>query len=145
MSDEPLTNAAVEIVRRNVDAMNLLEDSSGFAPAFADGFVYDDRRRVVSFGVLDADGYTRALRLNWDVDSERPQIQLRDVIATRGSRLALLQMCIARSGGFYTTDFIMVFLVDATLSLPQRVVDFDIEERDAAMAELDRLHAEIDD
>ena len=42
-------------------------------------------------------------------------------------------------------DMIICVRMDPQLRLLQRVVESDIEARDAAITEVDRMHAEIDD
>ena len=44
-----------------------------------------------------------------------------------------------------TMEFITSFQLDADSRLVRRHVNFDLDDRDAAIAELDRMHAEIAD
>ncbi len=71
MSDEPLTNAAVEYFRTAHDILNgVTELPSGWHMElfFAEDFVYDDRRKGgYNFGQLDRSSYVRSLEEMWKV------------------------------------------------------------------------------
>ena len=47
-------------------------------------------------------------------------------------------------GNGWLRESVIVLALDVTLSLVQRVVEFDLDDVDGAMAELDRLHSRTD-
>jgi hypothetical protein len=61
----------------------------------------------------------------------------------RGKRFTAIVLQIDCGNGM-VTESIHVFGLDATLSLVQRDVDFDLDDMDGAIAELDRLQSQAD-
>jgi hypothetical protein len=82
MSDEPLTNAAVEWMRAGFRLLNEMERDEIVA-AVTDDFVLDDRRSGVNFGPMDAAGIAEQMKSAWDVGSARPSWSVLEVIAVR--------------------------------------------------------------
>jgi len=142
MSDEPLTNAAVEFMRATILDMNLMERDEYFAP-LTDDFVLDDRRSGFNNGLIDAATYPELIRSTWDVGSGRPNWSILEVIAVRGRRIAAMMVVIGYGNDMHT-DAIICVRLDPQVRRLQRVVTFDIDARDAAIAEVDRMLAEID-
>lgn len=66
------------------------------------------------------------------------------MIAVRDQRIAATVLVIDYGDGMFT-DMIACLRFDAQLRRLQRRVLFDLDDRDGAIAELDRMHAEIDD
>ena len=100
-------------------------------------------RPLFNFGRLNAQEFVSGFKAAWDVGSGRPQFSIEEVLAVRGQRLAVI---VDRTdfGDDMRVDLIGINQLDRTLRL-QRVTSFDVDDSDAAIAELDRLHAEIDD
>jgi hypothetical protein len=145
MSDEPLTNAAVEWIRRTYETGNVTETAPTSFP-ITDDFQYTDRRtgRGFSYGSLDASGYRRLVTETWRVGSGRPTFWITEVIAVRGQWSAAVAE-IHDFGEDMTTQQIQCFQVDPESKLMRRSFDFDLDDADAAITELDRMHAEIND
>jgi hypothetical protein len=61
----------------------------------------------------------------------------------RGERLAVIGMQIDY-GNEMITESIHVFGLDATLSMLQRDLDFDLDDLDGAITEMDRLQRQAD-
>ena len=144
MSDEPLTNAAVEAVRAGLCFLNVMERDEVAGAGMTDDFVLEDRRSGVNFGLLDAAAITELSKSAWDVGSGRPIWSIPEVIAVRGQRIAAMTV-VVDYGNDMRTDMITCIRLDPQLRLLQRRVQFDPDDRDAAIAELDRMHAEIAD
>ena len=143
MSDESLTNAAVEFMRATILDMNLMERDEYLAP-LTDDFVMDDRRSGFNSGLIDTATYPELIRSTWDVGSGRPSWSILDVIAVRGQRIAAMSIVIGYGNDMHT-DAIICVRFDPQRQLQQRLVVIDIDDRDAAIAEVDRMYAEIDD
>jgi hypothetical protein len=143
MSDEPLTNAAVEWLRQVYEVANVTETPPTSAP-ITDDFAYTDRRtgRGFSYGSLDASGWRRLVTETWRVGSGRPAFSITEVIAVRGQWSAAVAE-LHDFGEDMTTRQINCFQLDPESRLMRRSFDFDLGDRDAAIAELDRMHDEI--
>ena len=145
MSDEP-SNAASEWLRLVMAYCN-----ENGAPSdeltlamLTDDYVYEDRRHHgPSFPNLDAESTPKAVTSLWDTGGGEPRFTMHEVIAVRGDRIATCRVSADYLNG-WTTESIQVLELDATLSLLRRDLDFDVDDVDAAIAELDRLHQQAD-
>lgn len=141
---EPLTNAAVERIRAGIASANVMDRDEFTGDALTDDFVFEDRRSGFNYGRHDATTYREVSRSVFDVGSGRPIWSIPEVIAVRGQRVAATALVIDYGNEAYT-DMIACVRFDPQLRRLQRRVLFDIDARVAAIAELDRMHAEIDD
>jgi hypothetical protein len=148
MSDEPLTNAAVEFIRRGHASMNAAESpptDGEVSESVSSDFVYDARNRLgVNFGPSDWPEFLGSI---WHVGAGRPKFSEPQAIAVRGQRCAAITARIDYGNDTYT-EYLHCIVLDPGLQRLQRIVSFDpdsLDDRDAAIAELDRMHAEIDD
>lgn len=148
MSGEPLTNVVIERVRTSHSVMNRISElPAGLRPEdlFAEDFVFDDRRAGgVNYGELDATSQFRGIEEFWMLGSQ-PHFSIVEVIAVRGERCAAYIEQVAWVEADMFMEAIMVMKFDPALDRWQRWVVFDPDDRDAAIAEVDRLHVEIDD
>ena len=147
MSDESLTNAAVEWIRDYYAAAPAdgPPSATDLRESLSADFSYVGRNRVdVNFGEMTASDWPTMVTSFWDIGVGRPQFSEPTAIAVRGQRCALVYAWIGY-GNDYFTDFIHCIRLDPELQRLQRIVSFDADDRDAAIAELDRLHAEIND
>lgn len=146
MSDEPLTNAAVENFRSSQRIVNeLAELPSGLEHFFADDFVLDDRRKGgLNFGRLDRSSYVRSLEEMWKVGG-RPRFSMVEVVGVRGEGCAAYVEKIEFGDSGMYIEHILVVEFDTVLEQSRRWVQFDLDDRDAAIAVLDEWHAEIAD
>ena len=138
MSDEPLTNAAVENFRSSHDIVNELSElPSGLEHYFADNFVLDDRRKGgLNFGQLDRSSYVRSLEEIWKVGG-RPLFSMVEVVGVRGERCAAYVEKIEFGESGMYIEHILVVEFDTVLEQSRRWVQFDLDDRDAAIAVLD--------
>jgi len=143
MSDEPLTNAAVEFIRAGIRVANEMQRDEFTGGALTDDFVFEDRRSGFNYGVVDASAYTVLGKTVFDVGSGRPRWSIPEVIAVRDQRIAATTLVIDYGDDMYT-DMIACVRFDPQLRRLQRRVLFDIDAREAAIAEVDRMQAEID-
>jgi hypothetical protein len=142
MSDEPLINAAVERIRAGIRLANVMQRDEFTGGALTDDFVFEDRRSGFNWGVADASAYPELGKSVFDVGSGRPIWSIPEVIAVRDQRIAATVLVIDYGDGMFT-DMIACVRFDPQLRRLQRRVLFDPDDRDAAIAELDRMHAEI--
>jgi hypothetical protein len=142
MSDEPLTNAAVEWFRGLLAAAT--ERPTGPGPVTED-FYYEDRQSGgVNFGRIDAAGFGRFIASAWDVGVGAPDWSVPEVIALRDESSATMNI-VLDYGNDTVVDNIACLVLDTSLRLMRRLIIFDLDDREAAIAELERLHAEFDD
>jgi hypothetical protein len=140
-----LTNAAVDWVRSSYVLLNTLEERPS-RYAQTDDFVAEDRRTGtggVNFGRLDAAGFTEFYNLSWELGAAKPRFSLVDVVAVRGQRSAAFIERID-DGNDMVVEHIAVLQLDSMLRRHRRSVIFDVDAVEDAIAELDRMHAEIE-
>ena len=152
MSEEPLTNTAVEWEQRSHDGLNSIVEMppDGLASlvdieaTFTDDFTWADHRRIVSHGHGDDPvEFLRSVETAWQSDLPHPARSITEVIAVRGDRTAAFFF--RTDYGDYVSDDLSVIHLSADLRRLRRRVQFDVDDRDAAIAEVERLHAETDD
>lgn len=140
MSDEPLTNAAVEFLGELF--ARTVEQPSGHVQV-TDDFFYEDRQSGgVNFGRIDAAGFREFVSTAWDVGTGRPRWTVQRVIAIRGQLSAAMNVSLDYGDDMFV-DNILLFQLDANHELMHRLMVFDLDDVDAAVAELDRMHAEL--
>ena len=143
MSDEP-SNAASEAVRNAYALANGREAPSEEAvrAILTDDFVFESRRSGVRFPDADAEFAPKIIVSKWQTGAGQPRWEL-ETLAVRGERFAAVAVQFDYGNGM-RSDYINVFGFDATLRLLQRQVDFDRDDIDGAIAELDRMHRQAD-
>ena len=109
----------------------------------ADGFVIEDRRRVVSHPDGDAAVLAERFRMMNELGMGTPDINVPEVVAVRGERLAAVRIAVTFDGGAARMDSIGVVRFDPTVTRMERIVQFDHDDASAAINELDRLHDEV--
>ena len=130
-------------MRRGLAAVTAADLAPDGLPV-TDDFIAIDRRSGINFGQLDGPGWLAFLALIPDIGSGRADWSMPEVIAVRGERSAAVSY-INDYGDDRRTEAIASFRLDASLVALERIVYFDLADREAAIAELDRLQAEIDD
>jgi hypothetical protein len=144
MSDEPSTNAAVEWLRSGRDILNSLEQPPT-GVLVTDDFVFKDRRSGFNFGHIEgAATYLEWLAHTWSLTDDRPHFSILEIVSVHGHRCAAVVMNVDYGNGM-GVEHIECWRLDATLRRANLTVAFDLDDRDGAIAELDRMHAEIDD
>jgi len=143
MSDEPLTNAAVEFLRLRSASMNTAEPSpTEISESVSSDFVYSARNSLgVNFGPSEWPVFLGSI---WHVGAGRPKFSEPQVTAVRGQRCAAITASIEYGNDTFT-EYLHCIVLDSELQRLQRIVSFNVDAVDAALVELDRLHAEIDD
>lgn len=145
MSDEPLTNAAVESVQLWFEFWNACETAPQTTASHEDFLYVDHRTGGFSFGEVGHSGVSAIMASVWDAAAPgQPHWSMRRVIAVRDQNAAVVEM-VMDYGGHGESPELNGVVFDSKLESLRRMFSFDIEDRDAAIAELDRLHAEIDD
>jgi hypothetical protein len=154
MSDEPMTNAAVEHARRGIEILNSppppgkrwipttdVLDWLYAEEHFTEDFLFENRRSIIGVKNEGGAAWMAAIEATWQLSRTQPQWTVLEVIAVRGERTAA---CVIRLdyGDDTTTDSIGVTHLDADLQRARRYLQFDLDDRDAAIAEVERLHAE---
>ena len=142
MSDQP-SNAASEFLRYAFASFT--EDGSppeeSVRAVLTDDFTYDDRRSGPNFPDADADSFAKFFLTAWQTGADgQPRFEA-ETLAERGERFAAVVAQVDYGNGM-VGDFIIVIGLGASLSMMQRMVDFDIDDVDGAIAELDRLHGQ---
>jgi hypothetical protein len=140
VSDEP-RNSATQASSRYMELFDDPQRLDEFRSMFADEFVRVDRRRLIALPAIDKATYFET-QLSFahelgDVTSDY------EVLAVRGERL-LLARIERRVGGDFTTEYLVVAQWDVTIPQIQRVVLFEPDDLNLAIAELDRLHSELE-
>ena len=143
MDDEP-TNRAVKLYR---EMCELLSDRERAATEegtnlFAPSFVRVDRRRVITQPPADRDELITAIFEYETMTGVFPRMWLDEVVALRGDRLGVGRFMF-EVGDVARNEMADVFVCDEAGERLELIVRFDPEDVDLALAELDRLHAEL--
>lgn len=143
MSDEP-SNAASEFLRNAYAFFTATGAPSEevVRAAVTDDFTYEDRRHGVSFPDADVQSFPSVVQTMWQTGAGQPRWE-HETLAVQGERFAAVAVQTDYGNGMLRDSLIVIGL-DATLSRVQRQVDFDIDDVDRAIAELDRMYSQAD-
>jgi hypothetical protein len=111
--------------------------------SFTGDFVYEDRRRGALFPIMGAELVEEAFASFWDTGAGRPRFTVTQTLAVRGERLVAARLVVDYDIGF-VLEAIQMLQLDATVTRVQRAFDFDVDDIDTVIAELDRLHSGAD-
>jgi hypothetical protein len=136
-------NAASESFQQMMDVMNEWADAipADVVWPFVEDFVLDDRRRLVGTGPLNRDELRRSAELNWELGGGA--IQRVEVFAVRSERGAACER-FTNYANRTSAACIDVYYFNERVSRVQRWTIFDHDQKQDALVELDRLHAELD-
>ncbi|MGQ9406667.1 BTAD domain-containing putative transcriptional regulator [Mycolicibacterium gilvum] len=143
---DPVTvEADTECVRTilRLDAAVDHKEWSAFEHLFAPSVSVESRRKVVGFDrlVFTSTECAHEIRRICETDAVRRR---HEIVAVRGERLALTRMAMGTSDespGAAQDELLELFGLDASNRL-SLLVSFDVEDSDAALAEIDALHAQ---
>lgn len=140
-----LDNACVRAGERVASAINR-EAWDEFERLFApDGFI-ESRRKIVGFGPIDVPS-GEFPQMNRRVLEKVPMRVTQMVIAVRGERLALARLVIGADDvgpGAPQDEFLLLYGIDNDGQISLQVW-FDLEDLDAAMAELDAAYGQFEE
>lgn len=147
VGDEPgnvLSNAATEWILLRYSLMSELDAALKGASEVTEDFLLDDRRSGgFNFGRFGAADWPTFLASIWDSSSDQVHFEMREVLAVRDQRSAahveILDSDVA------TWQSIMCIRLNPGLDALERLAIFDLDSRVAAIAELNRMHAEMAD
>ena len=144
VSDEP-SNTASEWMRGTYAVLNDFESppQEMIRSLFTDDFVYEDRRLGALFPIMRAELVAKAIASFWDTGAGRPRFTVHEIFAVRGERLVAARLVVDYDIGF-ALEAIQMLQLDATVTRVQRAFDFDVDDVDTVIAELDRLHSQAD-
>lgn len=138
------TDAAFEYFHLHGDREFLLsirEDPTGY---YRPDLIRVDRRRVIGAPRTGSVMEFVDHALHWfDLSDEQPVFRVEEVVAVRGDRCGLIRCAV--SYGESVTRFLNAFRTTPGAIRPEVDISvlFDVDDRESAIAELDRLHAEI--
>lgn len=135
-------NAASDLARYGFSQMHEPDFVAGLADRLADGFVFDDRRKMLGLGESNKGALSESYSLLHDLGGPA-EVNVQEVIAVRGRRLVALRVRHTFTDQDIYLESIYVIQYDRPVFLTERTVLFDIEDKEAAIIELDRLHAGI--
>ena len=142
MAEEP-RNAASELTRCSVGWLNdrdfvVRAGTTMVAP----DFVRIDHRRLVAQPPVGAEAWVAGLFDLENVAGAWPFYELTEVVAVRGDRACASRWLIQL--GDFEVEYLVVNACDETGERFATIHFFDPEDIDAALVELDRLHAELE-
>ena len=139
------SNEASEAAYTNMRLLNdrdfMLRDGLSLC---TEDFVRYDRRRMTAQPPADRHGWLGAMLAFEELaGGQWPSFELTETVAVRGRRLAANRwtMTLGESGEL---EFIVVTRCDEAVNKMEVIYFFDPDGLDKALAELDRLHAEIE-
>jgi hypothetical protein len=144
VSDEP-SNTASEWMRGIYAVLNDFESPplEMIRSSFTGDFIYEDRRRGALFPIMGAELVGEAFASFWATGAGRPRFTVHRIVAVRGERLVAARLVVDYDIGF-VLEAIQMLQLDATVTRVQRAFDFDVDDVEAVIAELDRLHSRAD-
>ena len=148
MSDRT-ENAALRSIESIFETQNTADPDSwegdGSGAEVRDDFFIDDRSRgASSAGIVTAEEAVERFRAAFDVaDGARPRWDVLEVLGLRGERLAAVLVRMTYGNDLGAKDTVVIEQLDESL-VPERAIYYSPEDADLAIAELDRLHAEIE-
>jgi len=143
MGTEP-RNGAVNAV---VEFLTMLEDHerslNEWYRWFADGFVREDRRPLIAMPTADAATFHQQHLAWFEMGDENLSFEMTEVVAMFGERLALTRTRIGYSSGFPVEMLSVTQWTEETDRL-HKIVQFDGDDVDGALQELDRLRLALE-
>lgn len=135
---------AVEFMRRNVPGIGTEYTVEEMGAALPENFRREDRRRLIGLHTTDAQGFVDGMRAYFELGHGTPTFSVPRVVAERGERL-----CAVVTRAEYPTGAVNEILSVIQLTRDGRRVeiniDFDLDDEAEAVAEVDRLHAALDE
>jgi hypothetical protein len=140
-------NAASEAVRAGFANMTRLRELGDtemrqFRNRFADDYTREDRRRLVGVPSSGREDWFESIQAYWELGMGPPTFSVAKVLAVRAERLVLFLARVEYPQG-PATEMLIVYGLSVD-GKAQRSVMFDADDIDAALAELDRQHADIE-
>lgn len=140
-------NAASERYRETLGRVNAavwgeVDPAALTAMTMTEDFVREDRRRVIRLPLANRAQFAEQVLAWREVADGKPTFSVREVVAVAGDRLVLLAISIDYASG-QTIEMLQAVLFDDAIDRQQRIVSFDIDDRDVALAELRLLHARV--
>lgn len=117
-----------EFLARNLDEIYTLD------------FVREDRRRLVGAPTANREEFVQQLRGWHGISHGPPQFSVEEIVAVRGERCILIRARVLYADTW--SEFLSVGRIDAD-DRTDRSVLFDPDDIESAIAELDRMFAEI--
>ena len=112
------------------------------AALISDDFSYLDRRSgPANMGRLDEADWPTFVSLVWELGTGDPRLSVGETVGQRGEALAAALVEIDYGNGF-SVEFITLFQLNDSLSHVRRIIDFDLDDVDSAIAALDELSDE---
>ena len=109
----------------------------------ADGFTREDRRRLIAMPSGDVDSYLNSFDAWYEIGDGQPRFNVAEVIGVRGERLALTRARVDYASG-QASELLYLFQFDQGIGQVERQVAFDLDDVDAAVAELDKMQAALE-
>ena len=143
VADEPLINAAARMLRAAATHLSGLDGPPAHATVTSDDITFDDRRSGgANFGLIESSNWLEFVTSIWSVGTGHPHFTVPDVVAVRGQRCAAVIWAYDYGDGWADAQILCIRLNPGRLI--DRAVAFAVDDVVAAIAELDRWHAEIE-
>jgi hypothetical protein len=136
------TNAAADLYRTYTARLNTEPPAELFAEIMTDDFVRSDRRTLIALPTANRDEFTEQALIWFQMGDGPPIFEFREVLGVAGERLVLCAVWIGYKSG-QGVDMLQIIVFDEKVELMEQLVSFDIDDVDDALAELDRLHVDI--
>lgn len=111
---------------------------------YTEDFVREDRRRLINMPLADRATYLEHSRVWFELADGRPTFSVEHVVAIRGERLVAWTIEASYESA-PSVRAVIVTQFDSAVLRVERQVHFDLEDVDAALAELDSMYAALDE
>ena len=144
MDLEP-SNTATELARVGIAWLNSLSEfgvaeRSRLRTGHTDDYVGEDRRKLIGMPAAGRDELVEQIASYWNLGAGAPEFSMDEVLAVRGDRLVLFRFRICYGPAYETSTLLLAgYTTDGRRC---RAIQFDVEDLEVAVAELDRLHWE---
>lgn len=138
MSAEP-RNAATERLAYHVEVLH--RQAALPRELYTDDFVFEDHRRLVGLPTADAEAFARSRKVNLELGAVGGRTER--ILGVAGESCCCIVHVTTFEGG-QVSEMIQVLQYDQQVERLRRLVLFDPDDQDAALAEMERLHAGID-
>jgi hypothetical protein len=136
---EELSNFASEAFAFGCAALSERRPTSEELRAtLADDFRLEDRRPGRLMGNVDGEGMVENLLAAWETGAGIPEWRVHGVVAVRGDRFAVCRYDLDYGNGMMTANLGLIGF-DPTLTVFETFLQFDADDVDGAIAELNRL------
>lgn len=110
-----------------------------FAEIMSEDFVRSDHRTLIALPTANREQFAEQASIWFQMGDGSPIFEFREALGVAGERLVLCAVWIGYGSG-EGVDMLQIIVFDEPVERMEQLISFDIDDVDAALAELNRLH-----